>query len=294
MDLNDLRTFVAVAELGSFSRAATELGLAKSTVSERVRALERDLAATLLQRSTRKLSLTDAGEALFDKGRAIVSLAAEAEADLTSATHSAVGRLRLSAPTSFGLRFLSGIVAELARDHPKLSIDFQLEDRAVDLVAERFDLALRIGRLRNSTLIAQKVGVSRRLVVASPAYLETHGCPEKPRDLRTHECILYTHQTDTDVWVFDRADGTEERIRVSGRLQSNNGDGIAKLAAEGAGIAWLPEFIVAPLVEDGALVSVLEERCVAEMPIQVVFAQHAHRTLKEQLVVDALRRRLIA
>jgi DNA-binding transcriptional LysR family regulator len=292
MDLNDLHTFVTVAELGSFSRAATELGLAKSTVSDRVRALERDLGALLLQRSTRRLSLTDAGEALFRKGRAIVALAAEAEADTTSTTHSAVGRLRMSAPTSFGLRFLTGVVAELARDHPKLSIDFQLEDRAVDLVAERFDLALRIGRLPDSALVAQKVGVSRRLVVASPSYFDEHQPPRRPRDLRDHECILYTHQTNTDVWVFDRADGTEERIRVSGRLHCNHGDAIAKLAAEGAGLAWLPEFIVAPLLGDQALVAVLEDRCVAEMPINVVFAHRGHRTLKEQLVVDALRTRL--
>ncbi len=292
MDLNDLRTFVAVAELGSFSKAAEELGLAKSTVSERVRSLEQELAAPLLQRTTRRVSLSDAGEALLEKGRAIVALAAEAEEALTTATASAVGRLRLSAPTSFGLRFVTDVVAELACNHPKLSIDFRLEDRAVDLVAERFDLALRIGRLPDSSLVAQKVGVSRRLVVASPEYLERHETPRRPSDLRRHECILYTHQSSLDVWVFDRADGREERVRVSGRLHCNHGDAIAKLAAEGAGIAWLPEFIVAPLVEDGALVPLLEERCVAEMPIHVVFATRGHRTRKEELLVEALRARL--
>jgi molybdate transport repressor ModE-like protein len=292
MDLNDLRTFVAVANLGSFSKAAAELGIAKSTVSDRVRSLEEDLAAPLLQRSTRRVGLTDAGEALLDKGRAIVALAAEAEEAMTTATHSAVGRLRLSAPTSFGLRFLTDVVAELACHHPKLSIDFQLEDRSVDLVAERFDLALRIGRLPDSSLVAQKVGVSRRLVVAAPAYLERRETPRRPADLREHECILYTHQSDRDVWLFDRADGREERVRVSGRLQCNHGDAIAKLAAEGAGVAWLPEFIVASLVEDGALTPLLEERCVAEMPIHVVFASRANRTHKEELLVEALRERL--
>jgi DNA-binding transcriptional LysR family regulator len=292
MDLNDLRTFVAVAEHGSFSRAAAQLGVAKSTASDRVRALEAALDATLLQRSTRRLSLTDAGRALFDKGRAIVALAAEAEAELAETTHSPVGSLRLSAPTSFGLRFLTGVVAELSREHPKLSIDFQLEDRVVDLVAERFDLALRIGRLPDSSLVAQKVGVSRRLVVASPDYLRRHGAPKAPRDLRTHDCILYTHQSNLDTWVFDRADGSEERVRVAGRLTCNHGDAIAQLAGDGAGIAWLPEFIVAPLIDDGALVPLLEERCIAEMPIHVVFSARATRTAKEELLVDALRRRL--
>ncbi|NNE18302.1 MAG: LysR family transcriptional regulator [Myxococcales bacterium] len=294
MDLNDLRTFVAVAEHASFSRAAAELGVAKSTVSERVRSLERDLDAALLQRSTRRVSLTDAGEALLDKGRAIAALAADAEAELTTATRSAVGRLRMSAPTSFGIRFLTGVVAELAGSHPRLSVDFQLEDRAVDLVAERFDLAIRIGRLPSSSLVVQKIGVSRRLVVASPDYLARNGLPTEPADLRSHECILYTHQSRLDTWVFDGPDGNEERTRVGGHVQSNHGDAIAELAARGAGIAWLPEFIVQPLIDAGRLVGLLSERCVAEMPIHVVFPTRSHRTFKESLVVEALRRRLAA
>lgn len=294
MDLNDLRTFVAVAEHGSFSRAAAQLGVAKSTVSGRVRALERDLDALLLQRSTRRVSLTDAGEALVDKGRTIVALAAEAEEELTTATRTAIGRLRISAPTSFGLRFLTGVVAEIAGSHPKLLIDFQLEDRTVDLVAERFDLAIRIGRLPSSSLVVRRVGVSRRLVVASPDYIARHGLPGEPVDLRRHECILYTHQSRIDTWVFDDPNGTEERIRVGGRIHSNDGDAIAELAARGSGVAWLPEFIVRPFIDEGRLVGLLSDRCVAEMPIQVVFPARSHRTFKESLVVEALRRRLAA
>ncbi len=292
MDLTNLQTFVSVAELGSFSAAARELGLAKSTVSERIRSLESELGAQLLQRSTRRMSLTDAGEALLQRGRVIVSLAADAEAQLTSRTREAVGRLRLSAPASFGLRFMTDVVAELAAAYPRLAIDFELEDRSVDLVAERFDVALRIGRLPDSSLVAQRVGVSRRLVVASPRYLSLHGIPREPRDLREHECLLYTHQLHLDVWSFERDDGSEERIRVSGRLQCNNGDALGKLAAQGAGMAWLPEFIVQPLIEQKRLVAVLSERCVAEMPIHVVFAPRAHRTYKEEILVAALKSRL--
>lgn len=294
MDLTDLRTFVAVAEHGNFSKAASELSVAKSTVSERVRALERDLDALLLQRSTRRVSLTDAGRALLDKGRAIVALAADAEAELTVATRSAVGRVRMSAPNSFGLRFLTDVVAELACAHPRLSVDFQLEDRTVDLVSERFDLAIRIGRLPDSSLVAQRVGVSRRLVVASPDYLARNGSPTEPVDLREHDCILYTHQSRLDTWVFDAPDGSEERIRVAGRIHSNHGDAIAELAARGAGVAWLPEFIVEPLIDAGRLVGLLSERCIAEMPIHVVFPTRAYRTFKESLIVEALRRRLTA
>lgn len=292
MDLNQLVVFVTVAEQGSFSKAADTLGLAKSTVSERVRALEEDLAAQLLKRSTRRVSLTEAGETLVARGRDILALAAEAESELTVATRHAVGQLRLSAPISFGLRFLTDIVAELACEHPQLAIDFQLEDRTVDLVAERFDLALRIGRLPDSSLVAQKVGTSRRLVVASPEYLDRHGSPKVPMDLNDHECLLYTHQRDADTWVVDEPDGRERRVRVRGRLRSNHGDALAALASSGAGIAWLPEFIVQPLIEQRCLVALLPQHCIAEMPIHVLFPARAHQTYKEELVVAALKRAL--
>ena len=292
MDLNDLSIFVAVAEHGSFSKAASSLGLAKSTVSERVRALENELGAQLLRRTTRRSNLTDAGRALLARGRTIVSLAAEAEGELTAATQTAVGRLRMSAPISFGLRFLTEIVAELARNQPQLAIDFQLEDRNVDLVAEGFDLALRIGRLPDSSMLAIGVGSSRRLVVAAPAYVERHGAPTRPSELRDHECLLYTHQGEPDTWFFNRPDGSEERARVTGRLKSNHGDALAELASEGAGLAWLPEFIVEPFIEQRRLVALLPDRCVAEVPIQVLFPPRSHRTFKEQLLVDALKRRL--
>lgn len=294
MNLNDLAIFVAVAERGSFSKAADALGLARSTVSERVRALEDELAAQLLKRSTRRVSVTDAGALLLEHGRSIVALAAEAQSELTSATRRAVGMLRVSAPISFGLRFLTDVVAELAREHNQLAIDFQLEDRSVDLMSERFDLAIRIGRLPDSSLIARRVGASRRLVVASPEYIDRHGAPDAPDQLCDHECLLYTYQHDTDMWVFDEQDGGERRVRVRGRLRSNHGDALAELASSGAGIAWLPEFIVAPFIEDRRLVPLLPEHCIAEMPIHVVFPPRQHGTYKEELVVAALGRRLEA
>jgi len=292
MDLNHLEVFAAVAHEGSFSRAAEALGLAKSTVSERIRALEDQLGAQLLARSTRHVSLTDAGQLLLGRARDILALAAEAQSELTATTRRAVGSLRMSAPISFGLRFMTGIVAELAREHPLLSLDFQLEDRSVDLLAERFDLAIRIGRLPDSSLVARKVGSSRRLVVASPKYLAGRNPPSTPLELREHECLLYTHQRDVDTWLFDEPDGGERRVRVHGRLRSNHGDALATLASEGAGIAWLPEFIVEPLIERGELVALLPEHCIAEMPIHVVFPQRKHRMYKEELVVVALERRL--
>jgi len=292
MDLNDLAVFVAVAEQQSFTKAAAELGLARSTVSERVRALEGAFGAQLLKRSTRRVSLTEAGAVLLARGRDIVAIAAEAESELTAAMRTAVGTLRISAPISFGLRFLTEIVAALGHAHPHLAVDFQLEDRTVDLVVEPFDLAVRIGRLPDSSLVAQKVGTSRRLVVASPSYLDRHPAPSTPMELQNHACLLYTHQRDADTWVFDEPGGAERRVRVRGRLRSNHGDALAELASSGAGITWLPEFIVAPLIERGALVALLPEHCIAQMPIHVVFPPRQHSTFKEELVIAALRSRL--
>jgi DNA-binding transcriptional LysR family regulator len=292
MDLNHLQVFVAVADEGSFSRAAEALGLAKSTVSERVRALEDQLAAQLFARSTRQVSLTDAGQLLLRRARDIIALAAQAESELTATTGRAIGTLRMSAPISFGLRFMTGMVAELARDHPLLRLDFQLEDRTVDLLVERFDLAIRIGRLPDSSLVVRKVGTSRRLVVASPAYLARYGAPNTPLELQERECLLYTHQQDADTWLFDEPGGSERRVRVHGRIRSNHGDALATLASEGAGIAWLPEFIVTPFIEQGQLVPLLPQHCIAEMPIHVVFPPRARRSYKEELVVSALQRRL--
>ena len=294
MDLNHLEVFVAVADEGSFSGAAERLGLAKSTVSERVRALEDQLAAQLFARSTRHVSLTDAGQLLLGRARDIIALAAQAESELTLTTGRAVGALRISAPISFGLRFMPGIVAELALEHPLLRLDLQLEDRTVDLLAERFDLAIRIGRLPDSSLVARKVGSSRRLVVASPAYLARRSRPNTPLDLREHDCLLYTHQRDADTWLFDEPDGGERRVRVRGRIRSNHGDALATLASEGAGIAWLPEFIVEPFIERGDLIPLLPGHCIVEMPIHVLFPPRAHRTYKEELVVAALERCLTA
>jgi DNA-binding transcriptional LysR family regulator len=292
MDLNDLTVFVAVAERESFTKAAAELGLARSTVSERVRALEDACGAQLLKRSTRRVSLTEAGAVLLARGRDIVSIAAEAESELTEAVRTAVGTLRISAPISFGLRFLTEIVADLARAHPQLAVDFQLEDRTVDLLVEPFDLAVRIGRLPDSSLVAQKVGTSRRLAVAAPSYLASHEAPSTPMELQNHACLLYTHQSDADTWVFDGPDGAERRVRVRGRLRCNHGDALAELASSGAGIAWLPEFIVAPFIDRGALVALLPEHCVAQMPIHIVLPPRQHSTYKEELVITALKRRL--
>lgn len=291
MNLNDLGIFVAVAERHSFSAAARDLGIAKSTASERVRALEAELGTQLLARSTRRLTLTEPGRQLLVRGQDMMCIAEEAEQAIAESVSSAVGSLRVSAPVAFGLRFLSDVVADLLSAHPRLSIDLQLDEYDVDLVRERLDVAVRIGPLDDSSLVAHKLGETRHLTVASPAYVAAHGAPQTPAELSTHECLLYAYQRSGAAWTFDTPEG-EQRIRVSGRFRSNHGDALAMTACRGLGITWLPDFIALPHIHEGRLVLLLGEHCQSTASIQAVFTARQYRTYKERLFVEALERRL--
>lgn len=287
MNLSDLAVFVAVARLGSISQAATERGLAKSTVSERVKALEAELRVQLLARSSRRLELTEAGERLYRRGAEILELADEAEQEVSRMRGQAVGNLRVSAPVSFGRRFLSDVLTCLLRDHPGLSMQLDLEDRDVDLIGERYDIAIRVGDIPPSGLSARRVGWARWYVVGSPQYLDERGRPEHPSQLKQHECLRFAHRRTPGVWTFDGPDGRMD-VRIDGRLVCNHGDVLADTAAAGLGLAWLPDFITATFLDDGRLERVLEPYCDVESPVHMLFPTRRHRTKKVELFADAL------
>lgn len=276
MDLEALRTFVTVVERGSFSQGALALRIAKSTASQRVRDLEDSLGSKLLSRSTRKMGLTPAGEALFERGREIVAAAREAELALTRLSDEVVGALRVSAPVSFGRRFLGAVVHRMLLTHPRVELELDLSERDVDLIGERYDLALRVGPLRDRSLIARRVGATRHLVVGAPAYFKKFGAPATPAALQDHECLLYSHQRVRDTWLFEGPDGLT-RARVRGRLRANHGDALAEAAIAGVGLAWLPDFIVADAVRRGELQVVLDERCQSPSPIHLVYPDRRFR-----------------
>ncbi len=287
MDLNALALFVSVAEQGSFSRGAREHGIAKSTASARVRQLEAQLGVQLLARTTRTVALTEAGEALLDRGRDIVSAASEAEQIVSELRSTPTGLLRVSVPVSFGRRFLGAALADLLRSHPRLRLSIDLDDRDVDLVSERYDVAIRVGELPSSGLIARTIGVTRRVVVGAPAYFAERGRPRSPADLQKHECLRFAHQRVPDVWCFGGPEG-QTQVRVEGRLLCNNGDILADAAAAGLGLAWLPDFIAASRLASGRLEPALDAYCRSEAPVQVVFAARKHRLLKVQRFVETL------
>ncbi len=285
--LEDLAAFVAVVEDGSFSGAAGRLGLTKSTVSKRVSRLEERLSTRLLRRTTRALHLTDAGARFFKRAQEILETLREAEAEVRASQVEVRGRLRVSAPVSLGLSHLTSVVVALASAHPQLEVEFDLSDRQVDLIAEGYDLAIRVGPMHDSSLIAQKLAEVPFQVVASPAYLSANGRPRRPEQLEAHVCLRYRYQATGSNWVFERS-GEPLKVAVQGPLLSNHGDVLAEAAVRGLGIALLPRFIVAPYLKSGALVPLFSKTCRLRAAVHAVFPPGRRIPQKTRVLVEAL------
>lgn len=286
-NLADIAVFVKVVEKGSFTKAADELELSKAVVSKYLSRLEERLGARLLHRTTRRLALTEAGSALFEQSRLALERIDEAQASLARFQSAPRGRLVVSAPTAFGILQLGCVLPEFLATHPGVTLDIRLDDRFVNLVAEGFDLAIRIGRLTDSTLVARKLAPSRQVVVASPAYLSAHGTPRSPEELSGHNCFVYTLTANGNVWRFAKA-GEDVRVPVTGNLRLNNGLLERDAAERGAGVAMLPTFYVGPLIAAGKLVVLLADWKPPELGIYAVYPQTPHVPPKVRAFVDFL------
>jgi DNA-binding transcriptional LysR family regulator len=251
-------TFAAVVEAGSFSAAAERLHVAKSVVSRRVAELEAQLGVQLLHRTTRRLALTDAGHELHRRAVAILAELAEAESAVSEGQRSLTGRIRLAAPLSFGLLHLNPALTAFAEHHPGVVLDMDLNDREVNLVEEGFDLAVRIGHLEDSSLVARPLAPIRALLCASPGYLARHGIPAAPGDLVRHQGLVYANIPEAQQWRFTDAHGRSVSVRVPVRLRANNGDMLLEAAAAGLGIVATPTFIAYRAVLEGRLVPLLQ------------------------------------
>jgi DNA-binding transcriptional LysR family regulator len=280
-----LLIFASVAELGSFSAAAQALGLSKSAVSKQVSQLEARLGARLLQRTTRRLSLTEAGRALLARGQRVAAELDGVEADLGAVTGPPRGLLRVSAPMSFGQRHLAPLLPGFLAAYPAVQIELDLTDRVVDLIGERFDAAVRVGRLPDSTLVARRIAPARRVVCAAPAYLAKHGVPRTPAALREHACLDYTYLAAPGGWPFGNGRRTR-RIAVQGPLSSNNGEVLREAALAGLGIALLPTFIVGDDLRAGRLRSLLAAYECWDAAIFVVYPATRHLAPKLRAFVD--------
>lgn len=284
--LDDMRIFVTAVDAMSFTGAAAKLGLSKQFVSRRISSLEQTLGARLLLRTTRRLAVTDLGRIYYERARRILDDVEAANLAVSSQGERPRGNLRVSAPMSFGTMFLGSVIPSFLTTYPDVTIELELNDRTVDIIAEGYDVAVRIGELADSSLIARTVAPMRMVTCASPRYLEAHGTPQTPEDLREHALLPYGH-TQRVNWTYAR-DGHPVDIPVAGRLRVNNGELARDAAAAGLGLSWLPVFIVAPALLNGRLVTVLDDFAPAPMAIHVVYPQHRQASLVIRAFSDFL------
>ena len=288
--LAEMAVFARVAEARSFTAAARELGMTKSAVSKQVARLEAHLGLRLLNRSTRRLSLTEAGAAFLGGCQQMVAEAEQAEHAVSFLAAAPRGTLSLNAPVSFGtLHILPGLAAFLAA-YPELRVEVTLNDRVVDLVEEGFDAAVRIRKLEDSALVARRLASSRRVLAAAPDYLRRHPAPARLEDLADHDCLIYAYQREGPVWRLEGPEGPRE-VKVSGRLQVNNGDALMAAAIGGAGIAYLPTFLCGDALRDGRLARVLPDWCDREDSISVIYPQGRNLLPKVRVFVDFMAER---
>jgi DNA-binding transcriptional LysR family regulator len=280
--------FSQVVESGSFSKAAARLNLSTSATSRHVAELEAHLNTRLLNRTTRRVSLTESGRAFYERCIQLLHDLEEAEQEAARAAVVPRGTIRLTTSVNFGVRHLAPAISAFLARHPEVRFDVSLSDRVVDLVEEGFDLAVRIGMPGSDAVVARKLGETRIVPCASPEYLGRHGAPQSPDELERHNCFTYEYVTPRDLWRFRDPAGHERTVRVRGNLHSNNGDLLAEVAARGLGIVFEPAFIVGPEVRAGRLVPLLQDFEPAPMPIYAVYPSRKHLSAKVRLFVDFL------
>lgn len=287
--LTEMRVFTRVARLESFSKAARELGLSTTAVSRRVAELEAGLGVKLLHRTTRRLSLTDAGRVYVDRCEALLADVDELEEQVTQQHGSPRGLLRVSAGVSFAQEQLGQLIPDLLDRYPGLSLELDLSDRMVDLVAEGIDVAVRIGRLQDSSLVARRLATSRHALVASPDYLAAHGRPGRLADLAAHAFVV-----DRNVSTSLRFEGPtgEARFKPEGRLRVNSASMVLEAACRGLGLALVPTFIAGAALLEGRVEAVLCDYEPEPVGIYAIYAQNRHLSTRVRVFVDFLAERL--
>ncbi|WP_137817793.1 LysR family transcriptional regulator [Pseudomonas sp. 2FG] len=284
--LRAFEVFVTVVSRGSFTRAADALDTSPANVTRYVNELESHLGTRLLNRSSRKLSLTESGEALFERSKSILDEVAETEALVSSSSLQPRGRLRINAPLSFGILHLAPLWPEFMQKYPDVELDVTLNDRVVDLVEDGYDLAIRISRAGTTSHAARKLATSQNILCASPDYLKRHGQPQTPTDLREHACVCYTYSGDE--WHFSDADGKTHSVKVTGQMHCNNGDTARAAALAGRGVIWQPTFLIGDDLRAGRLVPLLPGYRLAEIDVLAMYPSRRHLSAKVRVMVDFL------
>lgn len=282
-----METFVRVVETGSFSAAARLLRVGQPAVSKTVAALEGRLGVRLLVRSTRRLSPTDAGQAYYERAQRALAEADEAMIAARGLGRGLEGRLRVCAPVTFARLHVAPKLGAFLDAHPKLALDLVMDDREIDLLAENVDVALRLGTLADSALSARRLASSPRMVVASPEYLAAHGRPERPSDLLAHHAIVYAQAVGGEEWRF-RQGGAETSVRIRSRLSVTAAEGVREAVLAGMGLAIVSRWMMAPELDSGAVVSVLQDWRLPDIDLSAVFPAGRMPAARARVFVDWL------
>ena len=276
--------FSKVVEAGSFSAAAKALGQTRAAVSKQIASLEARIGAQLLNRTTRRMHLTEVGNEFYTRCARIAREAEEAERAVASMQGAARGLLRISTPVTFGRRYIAPLVGQFLDRYPEITIDLRLDDELSNIVREGFDVAIRIAALADSTLIARRLVPSHHIVCASPEYFAQRGQPKAPEDLRSHNCLLYSNLQTPRLWRFS----DRETVRVHGNFSVNHGESLRQAALDGLGVAYMPTFLVGPDISEGRLVSVLEDRVESNQKVYAVYPRNQNLAPKVRAFIDFL------
>ena len=289
--LNAMQLFVRIAETGSFTAVADQLDVARSVVTRQISALEKQLGAKLMTRSTRSLTLTTAGAAYLEKCRVILNMVDAAESSLLEEKTIPRGRIRLGLPLNFGLQCLMPALLEFTQAHAQIELVMDFSDRRSKLIEEGIDLSIRITNRLEPGDIVRKLGVSRLLTVASPQYLAQHSIPKHPRDLAQHACLVYSQEFQSTAWTYGPNDN-ETHVTVRPRLAANNGEALLQAAAQGLGITRPPDFIAQPFLDTGSVVQVLEDFEPEPLGIYAVLPSNRYVPHRISVLIDFLAKAL--
>ncbi|WP_308844737.1 LysR family transcriptional regulator [Oxalicibacterium faecigallinarum] len=289
--LTCMKTFVAVVESESFTAAGARLDISKAIASKYVGILEDHLGTRLLNRTTRRLSLTESGTTYYERCVQILADVDEAEQAAGQMTAIPRGTLKVAMPVSFGTICIAPLMSEYMRRYPEVKLDIALADRRVDLIEEGFDLAIRVGSLPESGLIARRLAVDRIVCCAAPAYLAARGTPVQPADLADHACLNYSYASGGDEWTFGKQ-RRQVSVRIDGPVRANNGDMLRLAALDGAGIIWQPHFIVGDDVKSGRLIELMTDFGGPELGIYALYPSRKHLSAKVRTFVDYLAERM--
>lgn len=285
--LSGMRAFVATVDTGSFSQAARDLGASKATVSKQVAALENHLQVRLLHRTTRKLNLTDEGREYVERARRILDELSDAQDAVSPLGAEPRGRLRISAPHTFGAMHLSHALAAFIERYPLIHLDIEFSDRLVNLVDEGFDAVIRISRLKDSTLIARRIAPATMTLCAAPSYWEKYGIPKHPGELSAHKGIIYSYLSTPGEWSFKDGD-KRINIKINGNLTTNNDVVIRSAAVQGMGIFYGPSFIVSRALREGELEPALSAYWEEPLGVYAVYPSNRNLSPKVRAFVDFL------